>query len=297
MTASDDDEKSAWLHHLQDRINVESTAHLEYTSDHIDCSTVIPSNMKPVSELRGKPGSLARKQSLHQTGASVLQSNGRYIIVDNMNYSGATSPGSSFSENSVPVVYIKRADRNRAEFNLRDVWTKELVPFSTVTVTPTKEKAKAKTPPNIITRGLKAMKLLPSKNNNGMVEAISLSPTSLPSPKKTPGSLERRFSLVRSTKSEPGITGLATLKRSSTMTRFGNWKSAPPSRTHSETESPVLKKPAASAQQKHRHSAPALPRMDLQQKEMAPKMRSNIGLEQRPSVISKAPRRYSMLDV
>lgn len=255
--------------------------------------------MKPVGELRGKPGSLARKQSLHQTGSSVLQSNRRYIIVDNMNYSGASTPESSFTGNAVPVIYIKRTDRNRAEFNLRDIWTKDLIPFSTVTVTPTKVKEKAKAPPtpNMITRGLKAMRLFPSKSHQGIADTVSSSPITYTSPKKNVGSPERRFSLVRSTKSEPGVTGLATMKRSSTITRFSHWKSTPPLRTHSEPVALSPKKSIVPTQQKHRHSAPTLPRMDLQLKEMTPRMRLSTGLEKSPTVISKAPRRYSMLDV
>lgn len=254
--------------------------------------------MKPVGELRGKPGSLARKQSLHQSSnTSVLQSNGRYIILDNMNwYSESSSPGSSYTDNAVPLISIKRADRNRAEFNLRDVWTRDLIPFSTVP----DHHTKAKPPPNMFTRGLIAMKLLPTKNPEHGRDAITGGHTTsspvkydFAGTKKQSGSLERRFSLVRSTKSEPSSTGLGSLKRNTT--RFSHWKSTPPLSPHSETQAP-LPRPTASVRQKHRNSAPIISRADSQHKDalLVTKMRSTTGLEKAP-VLPKPIRRHTMM--
>lgn len=146
-SACNDEEENVWRTHIQDRISAESKDYQEYSSTNVDFCACISNDIRPVGDVFGRPGTLARHQSLHLGAQSHLESDGRYILINNM--LSASDPNGVESSNKrsynalnfhgmVPTVNLKRSDRNRAEARLADVWTRDLIPFG-ATRTKTKE--------------------------------------------------------------------------------------------------------------------------------------------------------------
>jgi hypothetical protein len=106
------------------------------------------SDIKPVGDVFGRPGTLARHQSLMRGGSSSsLESDGQYVVINNFLFAddanGSTNPKRSYSalnfNGLVPTVNLKRGERNRAEAKLADVWTRDLIPFNATRSKPHKE--------------------------------------------------------------------------------------------------------------------------------------------------------------
>jgi len=139
LSACSDDEESVWRSQIQDRIMAESKDYQEYCSTGTDFCSCISSDIKPVGDVFGRPGTLARHQSLLRGGlSSSLESDGQYLVINNFLFAedphGSTSVRRTYSalnfNGLVPTVNLKRTERNRAEARLADVWTKDLIPFN-----------------------------------------------------------------------------------------------------------------------------------------------------------------------
>ncbi|KAI5785928.1 hypothetical protein EDC01DRAFT_631836 [Geopyxis carbonaria] len=132
-------EETVWRNHIHERISAESKDYQEYSSTSIDFCSCISSDIKPVGDVFGRPGTLARHQSLHRGGSSPLESDGQYIVINNLLSSTdphGTDPTMMKNHNTsningiVPTVNLKRSERNRIESRLADVWTRDSIPFN-----------------------------------------------------------------------------------------------------------------------------------------------------------------------
>ena len=206
-----------WRNHIHDRILAESKDYQEYSSTSMDFCPCISSDIKPVGDVFGRPGTLARHQSLLRgTVFSSLESDGQYVVINNFLF--VNDPGSPNIKRSysalnlnglVPTVNLKRSERNRAESRLADVWTKDLIPFNATRLKPQREPSST-----MIIRRLSMLSLL----SGGSKKSIQ-NPDAVPD---APWEEDYDY-------------GESTIRRSSTMsfarTKSGTYKSAPPSPT------------------------------------------------------------------
>ncbi|KAF8243783.1 hypothetical protein K440DRAFT_636790 [Wilcoxina mikolae CBS 423.85] len=217
-SACSDDEEFVWRNHIHDRILAESKDYQEYSSTSTDFCSCISSDIKPVGDVFGRPGTLARHQSLLRgTVFSSLESDGQYVVINNflfVNDPGSPNVKRSYSalnlNGLVPTVNLKRSERNRAESRLADVWTKDLIPFNATRLKPQREPSGT-----MIMRRLSMLSLL----SVGPKKSMQSSDTDTPD---TPWEEDYDF-------------GESTIRRASTMsfarTKSGTYKSAPPSPT------------------------------------------------------------------
>ncbi|TGZ83568.1 hypothetical protein EX30DRAFT_368910 [Ascodesmis nigricans] len=142
LSACSEVEHNTWVSMLQEHIAAETQDYNEYCTTNAGFCITIPSDIRSVGDVVGRPGTLARHQSLHaNASASGLECNGRYIIINNLlsstdPYGAEPSIYRSHSAPSagdiagVPVINLKRSERNHIESKLEEVWTKELIPFN-----------------------------------------------------------------------------------------------------------------------------------------------------------------------
>lgn len=147
-SACSEDEEAVWRNHIQDRILAESKDYQEYSSTSMDFCACVSSDIKPVGDCYGRPGTLARHQSLLRgANSSSLESDGQYVVINNFLFVGDPHGGSNTKRSYsalnlnglVPTVNLKRSERNRAEAKLADVWTKDLLPFNATRSKPRRE--------------------------------------------------------------------------------------------------------------------------------------------------------------
>ncbi|KAA8894399.1 hypothetical protein FN846DRAFT_416655 [Sphaerosporella brunnea] len=148
LSACSDDEEFIWRNHIDDRILAEHKDYQEYSSTNMDFCSCRSSDIKPVADVFGRPGTLARHQSLVRGGSSsTLESDGQYVVINNFLFAddanGSTNLRRSYSalnfNGLVPTINLKRAERNRVEGRLADVWTRDLIPFNATRSKPHKE--------------------------------------------------------------------------------------------------------------------------------------------------------------
>lgn len=238
LSACSDAEQNMWTNLTQERISTETQDYREYNFTNTSLRVSTPSDIRSIGEAVGRPGTLARHQSLHRNAsASALECNGRYIIINSLlsstdpSYSSDKPIKRSYSaptvndRSGVPIINLKRSERNQIEAKLEDVWTKELLPYNATQVV--KE-------PNGIKR-LSMMSLISHKKSTSSTSSASeysdytvfedddgdgdkairrqsmksfrsksSSPRSTPpSPTKRSSSLRSRLSLGSSTKNSP----------------------------------------------------------------------------------------------
>ncbi|KAI5815090.1 Dbl homology domain-containing protein [Pyronema omphalodes] len=258
-SACSDEEEQIWRRNIHDRILEESKDYEEYSSTSMEFCSCIASDIKPVGGVYGRPGTLARHQSLLRgANSSSLESDGQYVVINNFLFENdPRSPsGGSYSalnlNGLVPTVNLKRSDRNRIESKLADVWTKESVPFNATRPKPSKENNSA-----TIMRRLSMMSILSGKSKKSSDSSdsepldatweedydygeygihrsstmFSKGKTSFrsapPSPTKRSSSLSSRFSFNSSIKKEAGSDRSTppSSKRRSIMPLLDNkWK-------------------------------------------------------------------------
>ena len=102
-------------------------------------------DIKPLGFVFGQPGTLTRRQSIQRAATVNSRRNGHQIIIKNTNSlkeSGeppAPEPESLsrsqslFSTHRIPVLAPKRAERQRIETVMSDVWTRDRLPFPGMT--------------------------------------------------------------------------------------------------------------------------------------------------------------------
>ena len=260
LSACTDDEEFIWRNQIQDRIVAESKDYQEYSSTNMDFCSCISSDIKPVGDVFGRPGTLARHQSLLRGGvSSSLESERQYVVINNFLFtddphgSTARRTYSALNFNGlVPTVNLKRTERNRAEARLADVWTKDLIPFNA-----TRTKAQKEPSGAMIIRRLSILSLLSGGSKRPVLtidsdtsdipwdedydyeeptvklssalsfRSKSSSYTTAPSsPTKRSSSLSSRFSFNSSTKKENTSGGSSPTRRRGMMPLLDSrWRS------------------------------------------------------------------------
>lgn len=132
-------EEAVWRKQILDRASAESRDYHEYSSTNLDLFASMNSDVKPIGTIFGRPGTLARHQSLHRSGSNP-KSDAANVIIKNTHapseviclHPSAPSLNRSVSVLSMYRVTIfspKRSERISVEAKLVDVWTKDILPF------------------------------------------------------------------------------------------------------------------------------------------------------------------------
>lgn len=107
--------------------------------------SVLPLDIKALGYVFGQPGTLTRRQSIQRAATVKWRKNGLQVIIKNTNslkdigespVSGLDSLSRSQSlpsTNRVPILAPKRAERQRMEQIMSDVWTRERLPYPGMT--------------------------------------------------------------------------------------------------------------------------------------------------------------------
>lgn len=132
-------EEVAWRKNILDRASAESRDYHEYSSTNLDLFASMNSDVKPIGTIFGRPGTLARHQSLHRSGSdpksdvvNVIIKNTHALSEVICSYPSAPSLNRSvsvLSMNRVTIFSPKRSERTSIEAKLVDVWTKDILPF------------------------------------------------------------------------------------------------------------------------------------------------------------------------
>lgn len=220
-TACSEEEETVWRNQIQDRIVAENKDYLEYGSDSMDFCSSISSDLRPVGDVMGRPGTLARNQSLVRGASSApLESDGQYIVINNflftqdpqMNIGNSRRSYSAPSFNGlVPIVNLKRSERNRIEIRLADVWTKDQIAFNATRLSSRKDSNGS------VMRRLSTMSLLSTGSRKSMNSTSSQGST-------TDVSLGVDYDNGECTVQHP-------VARSFSRSKTNLYKSAPPSPT------------------------------------------------------------------
>jgi hypothetical protein len=262
-SACSHEEEHVWRSHIEDRISVERTDYEEYRSTDLDFCSYASSDIKPVGAVFGRPGTLARHQSLLRGAgmSSALESDGQYVVINNFLFANdphgsSGTPGINYSalgfNGLVPTVNLRRSERNRAESKLADVWTKDAIPFN-ATQSMQKETSSA-----IVMRGLSMLSMLsvgskksvrshgsfsghsdvPWEGDNSSQRTVKHSTMSFatsaaksstfnsapPSPTKRSSSLNSRLSFTSTKESTQKRSTMVSKRRSMMLLIDGKWR-------------------------------------------------------------------------
>lgn len=134
-------EEEQWKTSILECAGKEDQRQIEDQAISLPLYTFLSLGMKPLGQVFGRPGTLARRLSV-QRASTVSPRNGTcQVIIKNTNAlkecrDPQTSPSSSLGRsqshlavNRVTILAPKRSDRARMEHQLAGVWTKELLPY------------------------------------------------------------------------------------------------------------------------------------------------------------------------
>ena len=141
LSACTTQEEDIWKQQLRERIVYETHDFAEGHSAMQDMFSSLFLDIKSLGPVFGHANSLVRRMSVHRAATLGAKTNMSQVIIKNTqaqkspDSSLAFSPGmvtrsqSHMSSNHVPTLAPRRADRNRLENILEDVWTKDTIPF------------------------------------------------------------------------------------------------------------------------------------------------------------------------
>ncbi|KAG9238773.1 RhoGEF domain-containing protein [Amylocarpus encephaloides] len=131
MSACSPKEELEWRSRLTDHSSRES---LDAGEQAILTSLSIP--VKSMGTVFGKPGTVARRLSIHRATTVGPMSGLCHVIIKNTNAFKETASSSNInrsqsllSTNRIPIIASARADRMRLESLLADVWTRDILPY------------------------------------------------------------------------------------------------------------------------------------------------------------------------
>ncbi|KAL7273431.1 hypothetical protein RUND412_003721 [Rhizina undulata] len=143
VTAISPKEEEVWRKEIDERITAESRDYQDYRSVNLNPFTPMTTDIRPLGQAFGRPGTLARSQSLHRAGNTSAKYELPLIIIHRAGHSAdifhsrSPSPGlnrsSSLVNSPTPRIFaLKRSERNHIETKMHDVWSKDLLPFATL---------------------------------------------------------------------------------------------------------------------------------------------------------------------
>lgn len=137
-------EEQQWRHDLNER-SCNSEDELEQGSLPISGQSVLSLDIKTLGFVFGQPGTLTRRQSIQRAATVNSRRNGHQVIIRNTNSlkengeTPAPEPEylsrsqSLLSTHRIPILAPKRAERQRIETAMADVWTRDRLPFPGMT--------------------------------------------------------------------------------------------------------------------------------------------------------------------
>ncbi|KAK0119222.1 hypothetical protein ONS95_008080 [Cadophora gregata] len=135
MSACSPKEELEWRSRLADRSGRDT---LDTGEQAFFTSLLIP--VKPMGAVFGKPGTIARRISIHRATTVGSMSGLCQVIIKNTNAFKETASCASINRsqsllttNRIPVLAPARADRIRLEALLADVWTRDILPYPGMT--------------------------------------------------------------------------------------------------------------------------------------------------------------------
>ncbi|CAZ80044.1 unnamed protein product [Tuber melanosporum] len=138
LSACSATEEEVWRNRIAECIAEESKDYDEYSSAKSSIIPVVISDMRSLGHVFGRPGTLARRQSLHRPRSTPLPKSD-VIIINNTHAlsevigpkstSGLSRSASVLHAGQMTVLSPKRTERNRIELKLTDVWTRDQLAY------------------------------------------------------------------------------------------------------------------------------------------------------------------------
>ena len=137
-------EEQQWRNDLYERSR-DSEAETERASLPTSGQSVLSLDIKTIGFVFGQPGTLTRRQSIQRAATVNSRRNGHQVIIKNTTSlkesgeSAAPEPEcpsrsqSLLSTHRIPILAPKRAERQRIETAMSDVWTRDRLPFPGMT--------------------------------------------------------------------------------------------------------------------------------------------------------------------
>ncbi|PWW75598.1 Dbl homology domain-containing protein [Tuber magnatum] len=134
-------EEEVWRSRIAECIAEESKDYDEYGSAKLNIIPVAISDIRSLGHVFGRPGTLARRQSLHRPGSTPLPKSDVIIInnthalsevIGSKSASGLSRSASVLHAGQMTVLSPKRTERNRIESRLTDVWTRDQLAYGSM---------------------------------------------------------------------------------------------------------------------------------------------------------------------
>ena len=137
-------EEQEWRNEIQERSR-ESEDETEQDSGPTPGQSVLSLDIKTLGFVFGQPGTLTRRQSIQRAATVNSRRNGHQVIIKNTNSLKETGEPpapeleylnrsqSLLSTHRIPILAPKRAERQRIESAMAEVWTRERLPFPGMT--------------------------------------------------------------------------------------------------------------------------------------------------------------------
>lgn len=137
-------EEQQWRHDLNER-SCNTEDELEQDSLPISGHSLLSLDIKTLGFVFGQPGTLTRRQSIQRAATVNSRRNGHQVIIKNTNSlkengePPAPEPEclsrsqSLLSTHRIPILAPKRAERQRIETAMADVWTRDRLPYPGMT--------------------------------------------------------------------------------------------------------------------------------------------------------------------
>lgn len=145
MTACSAVEAQVWRVQMGSRIDVQTQAVAEGSSNVFELHSPLIAEMRSVGKAFGKPGSFVRRMSVHRTATVGPTTDLNQVIIKNTQSAKEALDNSSNTSLQIPrsqsvatpshvqTLAPRRADRVRLETLLSDVWSKDLLPYPGMT--------------------------------------------------------------------------------------------------------------------------------------------------------------------
>ena len=147
LSACSSQEENSWKTHLLKLSTLESQKDFEDQLLSPSSYSVLLVDPKPLGNVYGQPGTLARRISIQRAGTvggktpvcQIFIKN-THALKDGVDQAVATDlpisrSKSLLSTNRIPILAPKRADRVRMEHDMSNVWTKDLLPYPGMSTT------------------------------------------------------------------------------------------------------------------------------------------------------------------
>ncbi|PUU75562.1 hypothetical protein B9Z19DRAFT_1131105 [Tuber borchii] len=141
LSACSATEEEVWRSKITECIAEESKDYDEYSSTKLNIIPGVISDIRSLGHVFGRPGTLARRQSLHRPRSTSLPKSDVIIInnthalsevIGSKSTSGLSRSASVLHAGQMTVLSPKRTERNRIESKLTDVWTRDQLAYGSM---------------------------------------------------------------------------------------------------------------------------------------------------------------------